>query len=329
MRRRDFITMISGAVAAWPLAAEAQQADRMRRVGVLMGVPQADLEGQRWVRKFIQTLREAGWKNGTNVQIDLRFSQDVRQMRAFGKELIDLQPEVIHVTTGIATGEIVRQTSTIPIVFSMVNDPVALGFVDSLMLPGRNVTGITNIEPSLPEKWLGLLKEIAPRISRVTALFSPATAYQLTQRWGQMETAAAALGLKVDQTPVKDNAEIEKAIADLGEAKAGFIMIPDRFFSLGRTFLVIEQAARHRVPAVYPARDFVDAGGLASYAVDFPDLQRRAALYVDHILKGQTPAELPVQAPIKFELVINAKAAKALDITLPPKLLARADEVIK
>jgi putative ABC transport system substrate-binding protein len=329
MRRRDFITMIGSAAAAWPLAAVAQQADRMRRIGVLMGVPQADPEGQRWVRKFIQTLREAGWRNGTNVQIDLRFGRDAVQMRTFGKELVELQPDVIHVTTGIATGEIVRLTSTIPIVFSMVNDPVALNFVDSLMLPGRNVTGISNIEPSLPEKWLGLLKEIAPRISRVTALFSPATAYLLNQRWVQMEAAAAALGLKIDQTPVKDNAEIEKAMAGLGEANAGFIMIPDRFFSLSRTFLIIEQAARHRVPAIYPARDFVDAGGLASYAVDFPDLQRRAALYVDHILKGQTPAELPVQAPIKFELVINAKAAKALDITLPPKLLVRADEVIK
>jgi len=250
-------------------------------------------------------------------------------MRTFGKELIELQPDVIHVTTGIATGEIVRLTSTIPVVFSMVNDPVALNFVDSLMLPGRNVTGITNIEPSLPEKWLGLLKEIAPRISRVAALFSPATAYQLNQRWPQMETAAAALELKIEQMPVKDNAEIEKTIADLGAAKGGLIMIPDRFFTLSRTQLIIEHTTRHRVPAIYPTRDFVDAGGLASYAVDFPDLQRRAALYVDHILKGQTPAELPVQAPIKFELVLNAKAAKAIDIAIPPKLLARADEVMK
>src|SRR5690242_12885769 len=209
MKRRAFITMIGGAAAAWPVAAGAQQADRMRRVGMLMGVPQADLEGQRWVRKFIQTLRDAGWRNGTNVQIDLRFSRDVIQMRTFAKELIELQPDVIHVTTGIATGEVVRQTSTIPIVFSMVNDPVALGFVDSLMLPGRNVTGITNIEPSLPEKWLGLLKEIVPQISRATALFNPATAYQLNQRWGQMQTAAAALGLKIEQAPVKDNAELE------------------------------------------------------------------------------------------------------------------------
>ena len=329
MRRREFVAMIGGAAAAWPLAASAQQADPMRRIGVLMGVPQADLEGQRWVRKFIQTLRDAGWRNGANVQIDLRFSRDPVQMRTFGKELIDLQPDVIHVTTGIATGEVVRQTTTIPIVFSMVNDPVALGFVDSLMLPGRNATGMTNIEPSLPEKWLGLLKEIAPRTSRVTALFNPATAYQLNQRWGQIETAAAALGLKIEQAPVTSNADIEKTIADLGEAQAGLIMIPDRFFNLPRTLLIIQQAARHRVPAIYPFRDFVDAGGLGSYAVDLPDLQRRAALYVDHILKGQTPAELPVQSPIKFELVINAKTAKALDITIPPKLLARADEVIK
>jgi putative ABC transport system substrate-binding protein len=302
MRRREFITMIGGAVAAWPLAASAQQPDRMRRIGVLMGLPQADLEAQRWVRKFIQTLRDAGWRNGTNVQIDLRFCRDVYQMRAFGKELIDLQPDVIHVTTGLATNEILRQTTTIPVVFSMVNDPVSLGFVDSLMLPGRNATGITNIEPSLPEKWLELLKE---------------------------QTTAAALGLKVEQAPVTSNAEMEKTIAELGETQGGLIMAPDKFFNLPRTELIISQAALHHVPAIYPFRDFVDAGGLASYSIDLPDLQRRAALYVDHILKGQTPAELPVQSPIKFELVINAKTAKALDIAIAPKLLARVDEVIK
>jgi putative ABC transport system substrate-binding protein len=329
MRRREFITMIGGVAAGWPLAAGAQQADRMRRIGVLMGVQQADQEGQRWVRKFIQTLREAGWRNGTNVQIDLRFSKDVVLMRAFAKELIDLQPDVIHVTTGIATNEVLRQTTTIPVVFSMVNDPVALGFVDSLMLPGRNATGITNIEPSLAEKWLGLLKEIAPRTSRAAALFNPATAYVLNQRWPQIEAAAVALGLKIEQAPVTSNGEIEKTIAALAGTQAGLIMIPDQFFNLPRTLLIIAQAALHRVPAIYPFRDFVDAGGLASYSVDLVDLQRRAALYVDHILKGRTPAELPVQSPIKFELVINTKTAKTLDITVPPKLLDRADEVIK
>ncbi len=329
MRRREFITMIGGAAAAWPLAARAQQADRMRRIGVLMGVPQADLEGQRWVRKFIQTLRDAGWRNGTNVQIDLRFSRDPVQMRTFGKDLIDLQPDVIHVTTGIATNEIMRLTTTIPVVFSMVNDPVSLGFVDSLMLPGRNATGFTNIEPSLAEKWVELLKELAPRTSRVAALLNPASAYALNRRWPQLETTAAALGLKVEQAPVTSNAEIEKAIAALGEIQGGLIMVPDQFFNLPRTQLIISQAALHRVPAIYPFRDFVDAGGLASYAVDLPDLQRRAGLYVDRILKGNTPAELPVQSPIKFELVINAKTAKALDIAIPSKLLARVDEVIK
>jgi putative ABC transport system substrate-binding protein len=329
MRRREFITMIGGAAAAWPFAAEAQQADRVRRIGVLMGLPQADQEGQRWVRKFIQTLRDAGWRNGSNVQIDLRFSADVRQMRAFGKELIDLQPDVIHVTTGIATGEVVRQTKTIPVVFSMVNDPVALGFVESLMLPGRNATGITNIEPSLPEKWLELLKEIAPRTSRVAAMFNPASAYLLNQRWTQLEAKAAELGLKIERAPVVSNPEIEKTIVELGENNGGLIMVPDQFFNLPRTLQIIALTTRHRVPAIYPFRDFVDAGGLASYAVDLPDLQRRAALYVDHILKGRMPAELPVQSPIKFELVLNAKTAKAIDIAIPPKLLARADEVMK
>ena len=329
MRRRQFITMIGGAVAAWPFAAEAQQAGPVRRIGVLMGLPQADQEGQRWVRKFIQTLRDAGWKNGTNVQIDLRFSGGVLQMRTFAKELIDLQADVIHVTTGIATGEVLRQTTTIPVVFSMVNDPVALGFVDSLMLPGRNATGITNIEPSLPEKWLELLKEIAPRTSGVAAMFNPASGYLLNQRWTQLETTAAALGLKIERAPVVSNPEIEKTIAALGETQGGLIMVPDQFFNLPRTLQIIALTTRHRVPAIYPFRDFVDAGGLASYAVDLPDLQRRAALYVDHVLKGRTPAELPVQSPIKFELVLNAKTAKAIDITIPPKLLARADEVMK
>jgi putative ABC transport system substrate-binding protein len=329
MRRREFITMLGGAAAAWPLPAGAQQADRVRRIGVLMGVPQADQEGQRWVRKFVQTLRDAGWRNGANVEIDLRFSRDPLQMRTFAKELIDLQPDVIHVTTGIATNEVLRQTTTIPVVFSMVNDPVSLGFVDSLMLPGRNATGITNIEPSLAEKWLELLKEIAPGTRRAAVLLNPANAYQLNRRWAQLETTAAALGIKIEQAPVANNAEIEKTIAALGETQGGLIMVPDPFFNLPRTFQIIALTARHRVPAIYPFRDFVDAGGLASYAVDFPDLQRRAALYVDHILKGSTPAELPVQAPIKFELVVNAKTAKALDIAIPPKLLARVDEVIK
>ena len=329
MRRREFIAMIGGAAATWPLAASAQQTDRMRRVGVLMGVPQADLEGQRWMRKFVQTLRDAGWRNGTNVEIDLRSSRDVVQMRTFAKELIDLQPDVIHVTTTIATGEVLRQTTTIPVVFSMVNDPVALRFVDSLMLPGRNATGFTNIEPSLAEKWLELLKELAPRTSRVAALLNPGSAYPLNRRWEQLEATAAALGIKIERAPVVNNAEIEKTIVALGQTQGGLIMVPDQFFNLPRTQLIISLSAQHRVPAIYPFRDFVDAGGLASYAVDLPDLQRRAALYVDRILKGNTPAELPVQSPIKFELVINSKTAQALDIDIPSKLLARVDEVIK
>ena len=329
MRRREFIAMIGGAATAWPLAARAQPAEHVRRVGVLMGVPQADLEGQRWMRKFVQTLRDEGWRNGTNIEIDLRFSRDVLQMRTFAKELIDLQPDVIHVTTAIAAGEVLRQTTTIPVVFSMINDPVALGFVDSLMLPGRNATGFTNIEPSLAEKWVELLTELAPRTTRVAALFNPASAYSLNRRWEQLETTAAALGLKVERAPVVSNAEIEKTIVTLGETQGGLIMVPDQFFTLSRTQLIIALTARHRVPAIYPFRDFVDAGGLASYSVDLPDLQRRAALYVDRILKGNTPAELPVQSPIKFELVVNAKTAKALDIVISPKLLARVDETIK
>jgi putative ABC transport system substrate-binding protein len=329
MRRRRFITLL-GAAAAWPLSAGAQQPARMRRIGVLMGLPQTDLEGQWWMSKFIQTLRDAGWVNGVNVQIDLRYSRDIVHAGTLAKDIIEQQPDVIHVTTGRTTGEVLRQTSTIPVVFSMVNNPVMLGFVDSLMLPGRNATGFTNIDPALPDKWLELLKEIAPDTNRAALLFHRSTFGQVEARWPQIEATAAALGIKVEQPTIRDNADIEKAIAALGESRqAGLIMLPDPFFNLPRTLQIIALTTRHRVVAVYPSRDFVDAGGLASYAVDFPDLERRAALYVDRILKGDTPAELPVQAPIKFELVISPKAAKAINLTIPPKLLARADEVME
>jgi putative ABC transport system substrate-binding protein len=327
MRRREFITLLGA--AAWPFAASAQPAAPMRRIGVLIGLPQSDLEGQRWVRKFIQAMRDAGWRNGTNIQIDLRYARDLEQMRMIAKQFAELQLDVIHVTTGLATAEVVRHTTTIPVVFSMVNDPVISGFVQSLERPGRNATGFTNIDSGLPGKWLELLKEIEPRVRHVALLHNPLTA-QLQQRWLQFELPAASLGIMVQAAPVRETAEIEKTIAALGQnPHVGLVMIPDSFFNLPRTQLIISLAARHRVLAVYPFRDFVNAGGLASYAVDFPDLQARAAGYVDRILKGATPAELPVQAPTKFELVINLKTAKALDLRLSPKLLARADEVME
>lgn len=327
MRRREFMALLGA--AAWPLSANAQPAAKMRRIAVLMGLPQTDLEGQRWMRRFVQTLRDTGWRNGANIEIDLRYARDPAQMRMFALAQIELQPEVMHVTTTLATAEVLKLTRTIPVVFSMVNDPVALGFVDSLTLPGRNATGFTNVEPSLPEKWLELLKEMSPRINRVAVLFNPATGWQMQRRIGQIEASAAALGITLDQATVRDNAEIEKAVGALADnPQAGLILAPDPFFNLPRTLLVIAQAAKHRVPAVYPTRDFVNAGGLASLAVDFTDLQRRAALYVDHILKGATPAELPVQSPIKFEIVINRKTVKALNLTIPQKLMVRVDEMI-
>jgi putative ABC transport system substrate-binding protein len=222
-----------------------------------------------------------------------------------------------------------RQTTTIPVVFSMVNDPVASGFVEKLEQPGRNATGFTNIDPGLPGKWLELLKEIEPRVRHVALLHNPMTG-QLQNRWLQFELPAVSLGITVQAAPVRETAEIEKTIAALGQnPHVGLVMIPDSFFNLPRTQLIVSLTARHRVLAVYPFRDFVNAGGLASYAVDLPDLQSRAAGYVDRILKGAKPADLPVQPPTKFELVINRKTAKALDVTISPKLLARIDEMIE
>jgi len=325
MRRREFFGVLGGAAAAWPVAASAQRRDRMQRVGILMGLSAGDSEGQRWLNRFIQTLRELGWRNGTNVQIDLRWAGDIDKMRTAATELVELQPDLIHVTTALATAEVLRQTRTIPVVFNVVNDPVALRFTES-----GNATGFTNIAPDLGEKWLELLKEIAPRITRAVMLFNPVPGSRFEGRLVQLQGSAKSLGITLEATPVRDIAEIEKTIAALGQdSQAGFILIPDPFFNLTRSGLISSLASRYRVVAVYPARDFVLADGLVSYAVDVPDLQRRAAGYADRILKGEALSNLPVEVPNKFELVINLRSAKAIGLTVPPALLARASEVIE
>jgi putative ABC transport system substrate-binding protein len=329
MRRRDFITLLAGTVLPWQRVARAQTPARMRRIGVLIGLQKGDPEGQRWVTTFTDTLRELGWRDGANVQIDIRWSGDVEEMRTYAQELADLKPDVIQVATALATAEVLRITRTIPVVFSVVNDPVAIGFVQSLPRPGGNATGFMNIEPTLGKKWLELLKEIAPRVTRATMVFNPVPGSQFEQHLPQLEAAAAPLGITIKAAPARNITEIDRTIGAIkSDPQDGLIVIPDPFFNLARSDFVSSLVAHHRIVAIYPVRDFVVAGGLISLSVDVPDLQRRAAGYVDRILKGAAPADLPVEAPIKFELVVNRKAAKALGITIPPAVLARASEII-
>ena len=329
MRRRDFLVGV-GSAAASPLAAKAQPAGQMRRVAVLMGLPPRDPEGQRWIKTLIQALRDLGWRNGTNVSIELRWAPTIEQMRAFAQELVGLQPDVIQVATGLATAEVLRKTSTVPVVFTVVNDPVALGFVQDQSRPGGNATGFTNIDPSLGQKWLEVLKETAPRITRAAVLFNPVPGSQFKFRWPQIEAAGASLGIAAEAIEVRNLVEFEKALDTIGhDPQVGLVITPDQYFNLTRAPFITSLVSRYRVAAIYPYRDFAVAGGLVSYSVDLADLQRRAAGYVDRILKGEKPADLPVQAPTKFDLVINLKAAKALGLTIAPALRARADEVIE
>lgn len=331
MKRRDFIARVAGlALIGATHSARAQQPSKTPRIGVLMGLPSSDSEGQRWLRKFIQTLRETGWRNGTNVQIDLRWASDIEQARAATQQLLELQPDVMQVTTAIATAEVLRRTRTIPVVFSMVNDPVGSGFLQNLSRPEGNATGVINIEPTLGKRWLELLKEIDPRITRVALLFNPVPGAQFKYHWAELEAAAASLGLTATAVPARDLAEIEKSLVSMTkDPGAGVVVIPDPFFDMRRAGLITSLVLRRGIVGVYPFRDFAMAGGLVSYSVDFPDLQRAAAVYVDRILRGAKPADLPVQTPAKFELVINLRTATSLGLRISPSLLARASEVIE
>jgi ABC-type uncharacterized transport system substrate-binding protein len=332
VKRREFITLLGGAAAApavWPLGARAQQT-RVARIAILMGLAEDDPEGQQWVQTFLQTLQELGWRSGTNLQIDLRWgASNPDRMRTLAKELVELQPDLIHATTTPATAAILQETRTIPVLFSIVSDPVGAGFVENLPRPGGNLTGFIDIEASLGGKWLELLKEIAPNVSRVAMLFNPATAPQAEYYRGPLEAAALSRAVVPELAPLRDAAEIETTITALGrDRNAGFIVLPDIFVATHRD-AIIALAARHRVPAVYPYQFFVKAGGLLSYGIDLPDLERRAAIYADRILKGAKPADLPVQLPVKFELAVNLKTANALGLSVPPLLVGLADEVIE
>jgi putative ABC transport system substrate-binding protein len=315
----------------WPLATRAQQPGRMKRIGVLIPFAESDAEAQGQVTAFRKELQHLGWTEGRNVHIDYRWAAgQVGRLQTFAKELVALQPDVIVTRATPTTAAVLKETRTIPIVFVVVSDPVGDDLVASLARPGGNVTGFTNVEASLGGKWLELLREIDPAIARIGVIWNPKTApgrgvYYLRA----VEKAAATIGLKMITTPIQDAAEIERAIdAFAREPKTGLLALPDITTTLHRE-LIIATAARHRLPAVYGVRSFAVDGGLATYGVNIVEVYRRGASYVDRVLRGAKPSELPVQAPIKFELVINLKSAKALGITIPRSVLLRADEVIE
>jgi putative ABC transport system substrate-binding protein len=327
--RRKFLATLGGAAAAWPLAARAQQAERVRRIGLLMGTAD-DREGQARVTAIRQGLQELGWTDGRNIQMETRFGGgDVGRIRAHAAELVALGPDVIVANTTPVIRALRQATSSIPIVMAAVNDPVEQGLVSSLAHPGGNITGFMFIDFQMVGKWLEMLKEAAPGVSRAALMFNPDTAPQYYLYLRSFETVPRSIAVEVTAAPVRDTAEIEAAIAKLGrEPGGGLIVAPDGFTTVHQ-HLFIRLAQQHRLPAVYSLRTFVAQGALMSYGPDAYDVLRRSASYVDRILKGEKPAVLPVQAPTKFELVINLKTAKALGLEIPPTLLARADEVIE
>ena len=329
MRRRDFIKMIGGGAAAWPLVASAQQGERMRRIGVLMSLAADDPEAQARLAAFAQGLRELGWADDRNVRIDTRWAAgDAERFRRFAAELIALAPDVVLASGGTGVGALLQATRTVPIVFTQTADPVGAGYVDSLARPGGNTTGFTQFEYGMSGKWLELLKEVAPRVTRAVVL-RDATIPQGIGQFGAIQAVAPSFGVELRPIDVRDAGEIERGIAAFARSPNGGLIVVVGASAIVHRELITTLAARHRLPAVYPFRIFVTGGGLISYGADTIDPHRRAAGYVDRILKGEKPADLPVQAPTKFEMVINLKTAKALGLTLPPSLLARADEVIE
>ena len=329
MRRREFISLLGRAAAAWPLAARAQQPDRMRRVGVLMHLAAGDLEGQARFAAFLQGLQQLGWTDGRNVRIETRWTGGIPvDIRKHATELAALAPDVILASGSAAVGPLLQATRTVPIVFAIVPDPAGAGFVDSLARPGGNATGFMQFEYSLSAKWLELLKEIAPRVTRAAVLRDAGITAGIGQ-FAVIQSVAPSVGVDVTPMNVRDAGEIERAVTAFARSGNGGLILTASALAAVHRDLVIGLAARHKLPAVYVSRYFVAGGGLISYGADFVDQFRRAAGYVDRILKGEKPADLPVQAPTRYELVINLKTAKALGLDVPPTLLARADEVIE
>jgi putative ABC transport system substrate-binding protein len=331
MRRRDFVAGLGG-VAAWPIAARAQLSERVRRVGVLMGYDETDPRGKSYISAFTQALGELGWTDARNVRIEVRWGADnLGLMRMFAKELVDLQPDVILAHTSPVVTAFQLETRTIPIVFVALADPVGAGFVQSLSRPGGNITGFANLEGIMAGKWLQLLTEIAPAVKRVAVMFNPDMAPGRGSLYlPSFEAAARSLKVEPIVTPVHSDAEIDTMITSLGrEPGGGLVVVPDGGFTAIHRAPIVLSAARNNVPAVYNGEAYVRDGGLLSYGPSRADIFRRSASYVDSILRGAKPADLPVQLPVKFEMIINAKAAKALGLTVPQSILLSADEVIE
>jgi putative ABC transport system substrate-binding protein len=327
MKRRQFITLLGGAAVAWPIAARAQLPERMRRIGVLMSTID-DSEGQSRLSAFKEALQQLGWSD-RNVQIDIRWAEgSTDTVRKHALELVALAPDIILTTGALTLAPLLQATSRVPIVFAMVPDPVGAGYVNSLARPGGNATGFTTFEYSIAGKWLELLKQIAPSMTRAAIVRDPAISSGLGQ-FGAIQSVAPSLGIEVSPINMRNVGEIERDIATFAQSANGGLIVTGSAFSAIHRDLLIRLAARHKLPTVYFRRLFVDAGGLLAYGPDFIDQHRRAASYVDRILRGEKPGDLPVQAPTKYELVINLKTAKALGLEVPPSLLARADEVIE
>jgi ABC-type uncharacterized transport system substrate-binding protein len=330
MRRREFIAGLAGAVA-WPMTARAQQRDRVRRIGVLLAFNETDPEAKGQLSGFTHGLSDLGWTEGRNLQTDVRWAgDDVNRMQTFARELVELQPNVILAYTTPATAALQRETQTIPIVFTVVGDPIGAGFVAGLPRPGGNITGFVTTEASMAGKWLELLAEIAPGLKRAAMMFNPDTATDHGSYYlPSFEAAAQSVKVPPIAAPIHSDVAIEAAITALArDPGGGLVVMPDAFTIVHRAPIILA-AARHNVPAIYSRKVFAKDGGLLSYGLDQADLFRRAASYVDRILRGEKPAELPVQLPTKFEMAVNLKTAKALGLTVPPSIMLRADEVIE
>ena len=329
MQRREFIVLLGGTAAAWPQAARAQQTERMRRIGVLMSDAANDPEGQARVTVFVQALQQLGWTDGRNMRIDVRWGAvDADRYRKYAEELVALAPDVILATSSAALGTLQRATRTVPIVFAAVADPVGAGYVDSLARPGGNASGFALFEYGIAGKWLELLKQIAPTLTRAAVMRDPTVSLGIGQ-WAVIQAMAPSTGVDLSLVNMRDASEIERDITAFARSSNGGLIVTASPLASQHRELIIRLAADLKVPAVYFERYFVTGGGLISYGPHMIDQYQRAASYVDRILKGEKPADLPVQAPTKYELAINLKTAKALGLTVPPTLLARADEVIE
>jgi ABC-type uncharacterized transport system substrate-binding protein len=328
MRRREFIAFLGGA-AAWPLATRAQQPERMRRIGLLMLFAEDDPAAKIRIEAFIEGLQQLGWRVGRNVEIDIRWgAADAVRSRRYAAELVALAPDVVLAGASEATAALLEVTRTVPIVFAGVTDPVGAGYVASLARPGGNATGLAYVEYGMGGKWLELLKEIAPRVTRAAVLRDPTLPAGIGLL-GAIQSAAPSFGVETSPVDVRDANEIERVIADFVSKPNGGLIVATSPAAVVNRKLIINVAAKHRLPAVYFLKDFVEEGGLISYGLDIADQYRRAAGYIDRILKGEKPADLPVQGPTKFDLAINIETARALGLTVPASMLARADEVIE